>query len=354
MPSLSMSSRNRVLRTLDHQPTDVIPVAPFMFDLAAVWYGISVGEFATDGRAMASAQLALHEELDQDVIFIGSDNYYIAEGFGCKAGVPDDEIPHLEVPALESLDDVHTLEVPDPLVDGRMPVMLEATRLVKEAVGDSVTIRTPGTGPFALASYFIGTQEFLVEVGLAEAGLPEAKPEAIHRALDLAAEALIAFGKACFDAGSDILHCGDSLASCDMISPKQYEKYAFPYQKKVIDAWKAYGARTLLHICGDSTKVLHLYAETGADIVEIDHKVDLALAKETIGHTTCLLGNVDTVSTLLLGTPEKVRQDSEACIAAAAHNGRFMLGSGCMVPRPTPVENVKAMVEVARAHANDF
>jgi MtaA/CmuA family methyltransferase len=354
MSNLSLSSRERVLRTLDHQPTDVIPVAPFMFDLAAVHYGISVGKFATDGRAMARAQLALHEELGQDVIFIGSDNYYIAEGFGCEAGIPDDEIPHLEVPALKSLADVYSLEVPDPLTDGRMPVMLEATRRVKEAVGDAVAIRTPGTGPFALASYFIGTQDFLVEVGLAEAGLPEAQPEAIHHALDLAAEALIAFGQACFDAGSDILHCGDSLASCDMISPGQYEKYAFPYQKKVIEAWQAYGARTLLHICGDSTKVLHLYADTGADIVEIDHKVDLAMAKQAIGDKTCLLGNVDTVSALLLGTPDLVRHDAEACISAAAANGRYMLGSGCMVPRTTPLENVKTMVEVARAHPNDF
>jgi uroporphyrinogen decarboxylase len=353
MPKITLSSRERVLHTLDHQPTDVIPVAPFMFDLAAVVYGIKVGEFATSGRAMAEAQLALYEELGQDVIFIGADNYYIAEGFGCKASIPADEIPHLELPAVENIADVYALKVPNPLTDGRMPVMLEATRRVREAVGDSVAIRTPGTGPFALASYFIGTQDFLIEVGLAEAGFPEANPDAIHHALDLAAEALIAFGQACYDAGSDILHCGDSLASCDMISPRQYEKYAFPYQKKIIQAWKAYGAKTLLHICGDSTKVLPLYAATGADIVEIDHKVDLAYAKQTIGDQTCLLGNVDTVNALLLGSPDKVRQDSENCIAAAAHNGRYMLGSGCMVPRTTPLDNVRAMVDVARAHRND-
>jgi uroporphyrinogen decarboxylase len=353
MPTLSLSSRERVLRALDHQPTDVIPVAPFMFDLAAVVYGIPVSQFATSGELMARAQLALYEELGQDVIFIGSDNYYIAEGFGCQSEIPEDEIPHLRVPAVENIADVYSLKVPNPLTDGRMPVMLEATRRVREAVGDSVAIRTPGTGPFALASYFIGTQDFLVEVGLAEAGLPEANPEAIHYALDLAAEALIAFGKACFDAGSDILHCGDSLASCDMISPRQYEKYAFPYQKKVIQAWKAYGARTLLHICGNATKVLPLYAATGADIVEIDYKVNLAYAKQTIGRQTCLLGNVDTVSALLLGTPEKVSQEAEACIAAAAQGGGYMLGSGCMVPRTTPLDNVRAMVKVARSHPND-
>jgi uroporphyrinogen decarboxylase len=302
---------------------------------------------------MASAQLALHRELDQDVIFLGSDNYYIAEGFGCQTEIPDDEIPHLRVPAVESIGDVYSLKAPNPLTDGRMPVVLDAIRRVRAAVGDSVAIRTPGTGPFALASYFIGTQNFLVEVGLAYAGEPEANPTAIHHALDIAADALIAFGKACFDAGSDILHCGDSLASCDMISPIQYEEYAWPYQKKVIQAWKAYGARTLLHICGNSTKVLHLYAATGADIIEIDHKVDLAYAKQMIGDKACLLGNVDTVSTLLLGSPEDVRQESEQCISRAAQGGGYMLGSGCQTPRMTPLDNVRAMVSVARSHPND-
>jgi uroporphyrinogen decarboxylase len=323
-----------------------------MFDLAASYYGISVSEFAQDGRIMADAQLALHEELDQDVIFIGVDNYYIAAGFGCQIELPDDEIPHLAKPAVDNISDVYNLKVPNPATDGRMPVMLEATRRVREKLGDEICIRTPGTGPFALASYFIGTQEFLVEVGMAHRGRRGANPDAIHHALNLAAEALIAFGKACWDAGADLLHCGDSLASCDMISPAHYEKWAFPYQKKVIQAWKDYGAHTLLHICGDSSQVLDLYADTGADVVEIDYKVDLAVAKRRIGDRTCLLGNVDTVSALLQGTPDTVRTASEKCIADAADGGAYMLGSGCMVPRTVPINNVKTMVEVARSYEN--
>ena len=106
LTELTMTSRDRVIRAIDRQPTDVIPVAPFMFDLAANYYGVSVGQFAADGRVMADAQIALHEELDQDVIFVGVDNYYIAGGFGCVIDIPDDEIPHLGQPAVESIDDV--------------------------------------------------------------------------------------------------------------------------------------------------------------------------------------------------------------------------------------------------------
>lgn len=343
-----MTSRELVLRTLEGQPTERVPVGPMMLDLGAAVIGAPVGLFCTDADVMARGQLALHERLGQDVIFVGCDNYYIAEGFGCVAELPVDETPHLARAPLESISDVDDLRVPDPLTDGRMPVMLEATRLVREAVGDEVAIRTPGTGPFALASYFVGTQEFLVEIGLAKAEMPGSDPDAIHRALDLAADALIAFGKACVDAGADLLHCGDSLASCDVISPADYEEWAFPYERKVIQAWKAYGAKTLLHICGDSTRVLDLYAETGADVIEIDHKVDLARAREIVGDRASLIGNVDPVTVLLQGTPERVRTVADACLATCAGGG-YVLGSGCVVPRITPLENVRAMVEAARA-----
>lgn len=353
MPKPTMTSRERVLRAINHQPTDVLPTGPFIFDLAAAATGIQVNEFATSGEVMAQAQLALHQELGQDIIFLGCDNYYIAQGFGCQVEFPDDEIPHLHVPACESIADIYALKVPNPLTDGRMPVMLEATRRVRAAVGDAVAIRTPGTGPFSLASYFIGTQQFLLEVGLAAAGLPEGNPQAIHHALDLATEALIAFGKACVDAGSDILHCGDSLSSCDMISPAVYQEYAYPYQKRVIQAWKAYGGKALLHVCGSATKVLDLYLDTGADLIEIDHKVNLAHAKERVGKDTCLIGNLDTVQTLLLGTTEDVERASEDAIAAAARGGGYILSSGCMIPRLTPVENVQAMINAAHAHPND-
>jgi uroporphyrinogen decarboxylase len=319
-----------------------------MYDLAAVVADISVREFCQHAEAMVKAQLALHEIVGQDVIAVGSDNYYIAEGFGCRTTTGEEEIPALDKPAAENLSDVFDLQVPDPTTDGRMPLMLEAIRLIRKAVGNEVAIRSPGTGPFALASHLLGSQAWLCEVGFAEAGMPEANEVALHHALDLATKALIRFGKACWDAGADIIHCGDSLASCDVISPRTYKRYAFPYQRRVFAAWKEHGiTSSLLHICGNSTKALDAYANTGADIVEIDNKVDLGFAKEQIGGRVALMGNVHTVEHLLKGTVQCVHDASQRCIDQAGSGGGFILGSGCIVPRHTPIENVVEMVRVA-------
>jgi uroporphyrinogen decarboxylase len=348
----TMSSRERVLAAIRREPTDCVPAMPYMYDIAAVAAGIPLQEFYTDPSAMVRAQVALQELAGQDVIAIGADNYYIAEGFGCQTTRGNDEVPALLTPPCRRIEEVYDLQAPDPLTDGRMPVMLEALRLARRAVGDSVALRSPGTGPFALASYFIGSQEWLMEIGMVEGGMEGAaeKEAAIHHALGLAAEALIRFGKACWDAGADILHCGDSLASCNVISPRTFERYSYPYLRKVFQAWAEYGVeRKLLHICGNSTKVLHLYANSGADLVEIDHAVDLAVAKQRIGDQVILVGNVHTVEELLQGTPATVAAAAQSCIDKAGAGGGFMLGSGCIVPRYTPLDNVRAMVQTAHS-----
>ncbi|MFN8444416.1 MAG: uroporphyrinogen decarboxylase family protein [Caldilineaceae bacterium] len=345
-----LTSRERVRRAVRREATDCVAAMPYMYDIAAVTAGVPLKQFYTDPQAMVRAQLTLHEQVGQDVIAIGSDNFYIAEGFGCQTTRSNEELPALVKPPLTKMADVFDLTVPDPYTQGRMPVMLEALRLARKAVGEEVALRSPGTGPFALASYFIGTQQWLLEVAQVEAEMDEANEAAVHHALDLASEALIRFGKACWDAGADILHCGDSLASCNVISPQTFERFSFPYLQKIFRAWHDYGVTcALLHICGNSTKVLDLYAATGADLVEIDHAVDMSVAKQRIGQQVALAGNVDTVTELLQGTPSTVGASAQRCIDQAGSGGGFLLGSGCIVPRYTPIENVQEMVRVAHS-----
>ena len=321
-----------------------------MYDLAAVVAGVGLRDFYLDASAMVRAQLRLHEIVGQDVICIGSDNYYIAEGFGCKTTRSDDELPSLVAPPLARLEDVYDLEIPDPRMQGRMPVMLEAIAMLRQAGGDGVAIRSPGTGPFALASYFIGTQEWLLEVALAGTGDEDSKEDAVQYALGLAAQALIEFGKACFDAGADLIYCGDSLSSCNVISPRTYKRYAWPYQKKVFDAWREHGITTgLLHICGDSTKVLDLYRDTGAGVIELDSAVDLAYASRQLDGSATIIGNVNTVTELLQADTSRTEAAARRCIEQTGGRN-FILGSGCIVPRHTPVENVQALVRVAHGH----
>ena len=76
---------------------------------------------------------------------------------------------------------------------------------------------------------------------------------------------------------------------------------------------------------------------TGADVIEVDHKVDLAFARRVIGDRSCVIGNIDPVTVLLQGTPEQVRTVADGCLETGAGGG-YILGSGCVVPRSAKKE----------------
>ncbi|MHC1769113.1 MAG: uroporphyrinogen decarboxylase family protein [Verrucomicrobiia bacterium] len=348
-----LSSLARVRAAGQLRQPDSVPVAPYLGNHGARVAGAAIDQYCRSGKLMAEAQYCAWELYQQDMVVPQSDNYYIAEGFGVRVDHHPDSTPTLSQPAIQDLADVTSLRVPDPQKDGRMPVYLEAIQRLADVLKGNVAVRAPGTGPFSLASHLMGTENFLVELAYAERKPGGKEEERLRRLLDLATDALIAFAKACVDAGAHVVQAGDSLASIDMISPRQYRQWAFPCEQRFFGELNVYagsrGALTLLHICGNMTPVLEDMANTGAQILELDSKVSLRSAKERVGDRVCLMGNLNPVELLLRGTPGEVERAASEAISEAGKHGGFILGSGCEVPVDAPPENLKAMVRIARS-----
>jgi uroporphyrinogen decarboxylase len=77
---------------------------------------------------------------------------------------------------------------------------------------------------------------------------------------------------------------------------------------------------------------------------------DLAEIKRRWGGRLALKGNLHTTEVMLRGTPETVASASRAAIDAAAEGGGFILATGDQCGRDTPEENIRALVETARAY----
>jgi uroporphyrinogen-III decarboxylase len=102
-----------------------------------------------------------------------------------------------------------------------------------------------------------------------------------------------------------------------------------------------------LHICGNVRSILEGIGRLGCDIVDLDSMVPLDQARAKIGPRTFLLGNLDPVRLLRNGTPGAIRDALVQCHRQAG--SRFIIGAGCEVPRDTPPENVRALLEYAMA-----
>ncbi len=349
-----MTSRERIVHAARREPTDILPVAPYMGNFGTAAAGYHLKDCYTNGKKLAEAQTIAWELFGQDVLVVQSDNYYMAEAFGCTIAYHEDSTPTLENPVIETLADVTRLAPADPLKDGRMHVYLEAIAILKKRFKHEVAIRGCGTGPFVMAGHLMGTERFMFELAQAHYGMG-GDEKAILAIMEIACETLISFAARQLELGATIVQCADSTASLDMISPEMYEKYVFPFEKRFFAAIKPlcvkYDAVSLLHICGNNAKVFHLYAQTGADIVAVDHKADLSFAKGVMGDRVCVIGNLDPTSVLLQGSQAEVEKAVRSCIEKAAPGGGYIIGSGCEVAVKTPHENIKTVIRIAREYS---
>ncbi len=347
-----MTSLERMVCAARRRPVDRVPVAPYMGNHGARVARVPIGMYCRSGRIMAEAQYRAWRIYGQDAVVAQSDSYYIAEGFGVEVEHYDDATPTLKTPVAPALADIARLRVPDPRKDGRMPVYLEAIRRLADMTRGEVAVRAPGTGPFSLAAHLMGAESFLIELAMSARDPGGPGEQSLKRLMELTTDALIAFAASCLEAGAHLVQAGDSMASLDMISPATYRKWAWPAERRFFATLNPLaerrGAVTLLHICGNMTSVLEAMADTGAHIMELDHKVSLKAASERVGSRVCLMGNLDPVELLWRGTPAAVAHAAQQAIEDAGRHGGFILGSGCEVPVAAPEENLSAMVETAR------
>jgi [methyl-Co(III) methanol-specific corrinoid protein]:coenzyme M methyltransferase len=161
--------------------------------------------------------------------------------------------------------------------------------------------------------------------------------------LDVAEKAGTTLAQALIDAGADIICCEDMTASPMLISPDTYRDYELEYQRR---QFEAIAVPKILHICGKVDKIVEWMGQTGADILSLEPKASGSLAREKCGPDIILMGGVDTATTLYLKDADTVRQECEQTIA----DGIQILAPGCSVAPGTSMENLLAMVEVAKTH----
>jgi [methyl-Co(III) methanol-specific corrinoid protein]:coenzyme M methyltransferase len=150
----------------------------------------------------------------------------------------------------------------------------------------------------------------------------------------------VAFINAQFAAGADIVVLADH-ATRNLVGPYHYEQYLLPIHQEIT---AQAGGPIILHVCGNCSDRLELFARSGVDAYHFEWQVDSKEAVRRIGDRISLCGNVNNPQALLQGTPEDVHKQARYAIEAGVH----LIGPECAIPLATPLENLKAIVEEAR------
>jgi uroporphyrinogen decarboxylase len=142
------------------------------------------------------------------------------------------------------------------------------------------------------------------------------------------------------------LNFSDPVASGDLISPATFRSFVAPFLRDLVARVKAKDKYAMIHICGDTTRILEKVLEIRPDAFSLESKVDLAIAKEILGGKVCVTGNVSPTGVFLSGTPQEVIREARKCIETWGKAPGYILSVGCDFPKTVPVENVKALMSL--------
>lgn len=147
--------------------------------------------------------------------------------------------------------------------------------------------------------------------------------------------------------GYPVIWVGGWRSAPEMMSPKMWDRFIWPYLRRLILEVIEAGYIPLLHLDSNWDRELARFRELPAKrmIMALDGASDIRRAREVLGGHTCLMGDVP-AALLFNGSPDEVYNYSAALVRDLGPEG-FILASGCDIPENAKLENVAAMIAAA-------
>jgi len=273
---------------------------------------------------------------------------------GMGVGVDFQPGPVLEH-LVRSRADVDALRVADAREE--TPFVADAVRLLRQELPPEVPLIGFAGAPFTVATYLVeggGSKSFS-----AIKGLLVSEPETAHALLDKCARTIGAALGEQVRAGAQAAMLFDTWAG--ILSPEDVRTFVVPYARRVLDAAaEAAGERFVprIYYAGDAAGWLEAAALTGAQVIGVDWRIELAAARQRLGPGVAVQGNLD--PTVLLGPIPEIRRRTQSVLRGArsledppsaanpgpARGHIFNLGHG-ILPL-TPPEHARALVDAVR------
>ena len=337
-----LNSRERVLGFFRKEEIDRVPVFSGFGNVTVHGlekYGWRFAEIHSDARKMASMAASTSQLFGFECAVVPFDMGIEAEALG--AGVnfypthTDVLYPTISKKVAEKVEDLN-IQVPSDLAKAeRIPLVVEAIRLLKKEVGDQVAIGSWVLGPYTLAGQ-------LVDIGdLAKMAVK--KPDMVNKALDTLAGVLIEMSGIYRQAGADYMTIREMGAGPDILSPRIFRSLIRPHLEKVFAAIES---PKILHICGDTNSIVEQMALCGADAISVDQKNDVAESRKEVGPDMFILGNIDPYGVVVKGKPD----DVENAVKDAIDNGVNAIWPGCDIFPTVPRENMEALMAATQKY----
>ncbi|MHA2062688.1 MAG: uroporphyrinogen decarboxylase family protein [Candidatus Sifarchaeia archaeon] len=227
----------------------------------------------------------------------------------------------------------------DPYQDGRMPVYIEAIRLISDKLGETTPIIGTILTPLGVLMELIGFAQVFKGI--------KRNPEIIHEALRVVTQTCSSYVSAMLKEGAHGILIEEAGASASLMRREICDEFGLQYTKTLISVVKSAGGASIIHNCSEEPYI-DLQVSAHPDVLNVSGG-DLKSIKKQFGNQVCLMGNIEP-AVIHLGSPKEVRSKAIECINEWKNEGGFIFSTGCEIPHNAPITNVKILKEVVEQY----
>ena len=340
-----MEINERFLRACRREPVDATPVwfmrqaGRYMPEYRAIREKYSLLEICYQPELAAEVTMQPVHALGVDAAILFADILLPVIPLGLGLEFAKGEGPVIGKP-VRTLGDLAAMKPVDAEAD--LGYVMDAIRILRREL--AIPLIGFCGAPFTVASYIIeggSSREFLHTKTMMYSA-----PELWRALMDKLSTVLADYLVAQIRAGAQAVQIFDSWVGA--LSPQDYEKFVLPYSQRVLEAAKAENV-PVIHFGTNTTTLLPLMKRAGGDVIGLDWRIPLDDGWSLLGHDVAVQGNLD--PTLLFAPlPEIKKRVQDILRRAEGRPGHiFNLGHGIL--QHTPVENVKAVVDMVHEHS---
>ena len=353
---MAMTRKERFMAAVKVQQPDRVPMFDFLFQQPI--YEAMIGHKPGGYNARDAVACAL--ALNHDAVWLPFGGYngfqprYLAadtyvDEWGTTYRTTEYAWP-IDAPIdypIKSREDWRCYESPDPTLPGRADEIKVAVAMERDNL-----LLAPGiTGPFTTCWLLMGYER----ICFALYDDPSLLTEIFHMSNEYNKEA----ARRAVEAGGEAIWLGDDLgdSSRGFMKLPHFRKYYLPYLAELVEYVDNLGVPVLLHCCGRFTDYLPDLAQTKISAIHPLQRtagMSLQTVKEQYGKRFCIIGNIDSSSTLPYGTPAEVAAEVREAIDIAAPGGGYVLASDHSLHDGISIENILEMFRVGAEYGGNF
>ena len=318
-----------------------VQVSLLVYEHAARFVGRSPWEVSRDGELLMAAHKAAYKRYRHTPVVVGIDIYNLeAEAYGCTIERPDGNgIPAVTEHICAAPADIANLPPIDARSSGRFPMVIEAAVRIKQALPEA-DIRVPLSGPFSIASSFLGLNALLTAVIL--------DTSALRDALCRLSDGQVRLADSIRRAGLNVAFF-ESAAAPPLLSPCHFREVELPALKRAIrGVSEILGQAVPCIIGGDTAPILDDLMQTGTAFVICPSETDRTAFMAGMRAYPEVRVRVNLSPEIYSrGTRRDIQSEIDSVVPLAAGREELLLGTGA-IPYETPVENILFILDYAR------